>query len=82
MLRLGMFSSFFYDRSIVVEVDVLSTIFVFWCASGLYTCNKQPSTLFFPMFIEGLCLSIRFAKFQFYADDLHIYLSGVKKDLS
>jgi hypothetical protein len=41
-----------------------------------------PSPLFFFIFINGLCSSIRNAKFHFYADDLQIYLSGDKKDLS
>jgi hypothetical protein len=39
-----------------------------------------PSPLFFSTFMTGLCLSIRFANFRFYADDLQIYLSGDKKD--
>jgi hypothetical protein len=34
------------------------------------------------MFINGLCSSIRFAKFHFYADDLQIYLSEDRKDLN
>jgi hypothetical protein len=41
-----------------------------------------PSPLFFSMFINGLCSSIRYAKFHLYADDLQIYLSGDKKDLN
>jgi hypothetical protein len=34
------------------------------------------------MFINGLCSPIRLAKFHLYADDLQIYISGDKKDLS
>jgi hypothetical protein len=34
------------------------------------------------MLINGPCLSSRFAKFHFYADDLQIYLSRDGKDLS
>jgi hypothetical protein len=50
---------------------------------SLFSCVSQgciPSPLFFSMFINGLCSSIRFAKFHFYADDLQIFLSGDKKD--
>jgi hypothetical protein len=64
----------------VVEVDGVRT-----SPRSLFSGVPQgciPSPLFFSMFINGLCSSIRFAKFHFYADDLQIYLSGDNKDLS
>jgi hypothetical protein len=72
--------SFLQDRSLVVEVDGVRS-----SPRSLFSGVPQgciPSPLFFSMFINGLCSSIRFAKFHVYADDLQTYLSGDKKDLS
>jgi hypothetical protein len=63
------------DHSMEVEVDGVRSSPRSLFSGVLQGCI--PSPLFFSMFINGLCLSIRFAR-----HDLQIYLSGDKKDLS
>jgi hypothetical protein len=75
----GMVSSFHQDRSMMVEVgdggEKSSPRSLF---SGVPQ-GCIPSPLFFSMFINGICSSIRYAKFHFYTDDLHIYLSEIRR---
>jgi hypothetical protein len=64
----------------VVEVDGVRSSPRSWFSAVSQGCILSP--LFGSKFINGLCSSIRFAKFHYYADDLQIYLSGDKKDFS
>jgi hypothetical protein len=58
----------------IVEVDGVKstpTFFVVWSPTGMY-----PIFAVFSLFINDLCSCICFSKFDFYAYDLQIYLSG------
>jgi hypothetical protein len=76
---MGMVSSIRRDRSMVVEVDGVKSTPCSLSYGVPQGCI--PSPLFFSMFINDLCSCIRFSKFDFYADDLQMYLSGDRKDL-
>jgi hypothetical protein len=64
----------------MIEVDGVKSSPRSLFSGGPQGCILSP--LFFSMFINGLCSSIRLAKFHLYADDLQIYISGDKKYLS
>jgi hypothetical protein len=71
----AMVSSFLWDRSMVVEVDGTKSTPRSWSSGVPQTCIPFLQ-FFYVMFINDLSSCIRYSKFNFYADDLQLYLSG------